>query len=218
MSQSYRWRGGEEGWLRFGADCPVQIVMIEPLFEEANRCRRLVVGVLRRLATRGIGSVLPDLPGTGESMSEIATITLTDWQDAVAAVVEAVRPTVMASMRGGALLDSPPGGSSQWRFAPETGARIVRDLRRTRLATLEGATPLYAGHALSDRFLDMLATAAPAASSRLRTLRLDSDTAEADARFDGAPLWRRAEPGEDAALAAWLADDLHDWVQLCANG
>ncbi|MEG8052367.1 hypothetical protein QP185_02180 [Sphingomonas aerolata] len=52
--------------LRFGPDAGPRVIAVLPLFEEANRTRAFLVETLRALAGRGIGSILPDLPGTGE--------------------------------------------------------------------------------------------------------------------------------------------------------
>ena len=155
MSLSYSWRGSEELWPRYGVNLPIQTIIIQPLFEEANRCRRLLVSVMRGLAANGIGSVLPDLPGTGESRTEISEVAFSDWQEALSAFVETVEPVIIASLRGGALLDGGLAAKGYWRFAPETGTRIVRDLRRTQLS----GSALYAGHAISDAFLAALEVA-----------------------------------------------------------
>eukprot|EP01037_Dinobryon_pediforme_P041965 gene41965-52022_t len=40
----------------------------------------------------------------------------------------------------------------------------------------------------------------------------------ADRHVAGAPLWRRAEPDTDAALAELLADDIADWIARCEGG
>ena len=45
----------------------------------------------------------------------------------------------------------------------------------------------------------------------LRTVRLATDRAEADAKIEGPALWRRSEPGTSAALAEALAADLDEW-------
>ena len=81
---------------------------------------------------------------------------------------------------------------------------------------LAGESDLYAGHKLTSAFLDEVETASLAPVTPLRTVRLASDAADAEARIDGPPLWRRAEPGEDAALSAALAADLANWVRTCA--
>jgi hypothetical protein len=202
-----------ENWFRTGSGHALQILIWEPLFEETNRCRRLIAEMLRALDALGVGSTLPCLPGTGESLADIGDVVLADWHGAATGAVAAVRPIVIASLRGGALLDGCGPARGHWRFAPEPGARIVRDLRRTQLA---GDTGLYAGHRLSEAFLSELEAAEPAAVAPLRTLRLESDALPADLKVTGTPLWRRAEPSEDAALAAALADDLAAWVKQCA--
>lgn len=213
MSPGYTWRDGQEFLLRYGINYPVQVIIIQPLFEESNRCRRLLARVMRGLADNGIGSALPDLPGTGESPLDISTVSFEDWQNALAALGEHINPTLTASLRGGTLLDGFITAKGHWRFAPETGARIVRDLRRTQIS----GSRLYAGHAISDAFLDTLEHMTPSPLHPLRTLRLESDAGEADDRLAGSPLWRRAEPGDDAALAAALVADLTDWVTQCAG-
>ena len=50
----------------------------------------------------------------------------------------------------------------------------------------------------------------------LRTVRLNSDAAEADAKLAGTPLWRRAEPGDDPELAAAMVADIAWWMSQCA--
>jgi hypothetical protein len=213
VSNTYSWRGGNELWLSYGNNLSIQVIIIQPLFEESNRCRHLLVSVMRELAANGIGSALPDLPGTGESLADIRDVAFSDWQEALSAFAQVIKPVVIASLRGGALLDGGLPAKGYWRFAPETGTRIVRDLRRTQLS----GSPLYAGHAISDAFLAALEVAPTAPLAPLRTLRLESDAGEADAKIAGSPLWRRAEPGDDPQLAAALVADLTDWVTQCAK-
>jgi hypothetical protein len=214
---SYSWRGGSELWTRRGDHHPRQLLILEPLFEEKNRTRRLIAQIMVALDQAEIGTILPDLPGTGESLTDISKVSIADWQDAVKAAVLQAKPGYVASFRGGALLDDQR--LATWRFAPEDGARIARDLRRTQLAS-GSASPLYAGHALSDPFLgaleDLVPAPLPAPLPTVRTVRLARDIADADARYEGAPLWRRAEPGEDVGLAIALAQDLISWIATCA--
>ena len=61
----YDWSGGREALLRFGPDTGPVVILALPLFEEANRTRTFAVGLLRRLAERGIAGLLPDVPGQG---------------------------------------------------------------------------------------------------------------------------------------------------------
>ena len=200
-------------WQRWGAQHRLQALVFEPLFEEANRTRRLLGMVARALGEREIGVTICCLPGTGESLVDIATVRLAHWRAGASDAIAIIKPTVIASLRGGALLDDVGNAKGWWRFAPETGARIVRDLRRTQLA---GESGLYAGHRLSDAFLTDLETGTAAPVAPLRVARLESDAGEADVKLPGSPLWRRAEPGEDGELAAAIFADLAEWTVSCA--
>lgn len=164
---------------------------------------------MRALDAQGIGSALADLPGTGESPIDIANVRLGDWQEAV----RRHAPAFIASFRGGALIAD--GVSlGVWRFAPETGMRIVRDLKRAALTSANET--VFAGHSLSEPFLAELEAALLPSPANLRTVRLETDPQAADLKIPGSPLWRRAEPGDDPALAAALAQDCADWIELCA--
>ena len=65
--ETYQSQGGPEWMMRIGAAEAPPILFVAPLFEEMNRTRALIVATMRRLAERGFGCWLPDLPGTGES-------------------------------------------------------------------------------------------------------------------------------------------------------
>ena len=199
--------------MRFGDNKPVQIIVFEPLFEEANRTRRLLACIARALNTHDIGVNFCALPGAGESLIDIADVRLADWRVAATAAIAEIKPVVIASLRGGALIDDAGTAKGWWRLTPETGARIIRDLRRTQLS---GESGLYAGHRLSDAMLADLEGATPATLAPMRIARLESDAGDADVKLAGTPLWRRAEPGEDEALAEAIATDLAAWTKLCA--
>jgi hypothetical protein len=118
---------------------------------------------------------------------------------------------LIASFRGGALVDDRAEARGWWRFAPVEGAALARDLARSGLA---GGVE-WAGYAPSPGLKEALETAVPAPVSSLRTVRLASDRGEADARLEGPALWRRSEPGVSAALAEAIAADLHRWSREC---
>lgn len=79
----YPTRTGQEQFLRFFPKSDIQIIIIEPLFEERNFLRRTVVELARALANVEMGCFIPDLPGCGESGWEIGDIRLSDWRTAV---------------------------------------------------------------------------------------------------------------------------------------
>ena len=210
MIGHYDWADGREAWLRFGPDHGPVVVIALPLFEEANRTRAFAVAILRALAARGIGGMLPDLPGQGDSMVATEQAGLDEWRQAFAAACDATgRPVVVASIRSGALVDWDAQVVGRWHLAPQSGARLVVELDRIQRM---GGT-----NATSDDVLAGLSAAVAVTEHPVRVVRLGSDPAPADLRIDATPLWRRAEPGQDLDLAETLADDLAGWTVACAG-
>ena len=215
MSDRYRYSGGEERIQRVGSGHSTQVLILEPLFEEKNRTRRLIAQIMQLLDNRGIGTALPDLPGTGESFVNSDTLKFSDWLLSAQAATQSLRPTAIISFRAGSLLDGVISAAPRWRFAPETGARAVRDLERMRLTAVNDPN-LYGGHRLRPEFVEQLRAATLSSGFLCRTVRLETDAMKADHKVIGTPLWRRAEPGEDAALAQALTNDLEHWIRTCA--
>ena len=210
--------GDREEWLtRLGRANAPAILFVPPLFEEMNRTRALIVAMMRWLAKRGQSAWLLDLGGTGESESDLEAMRWIDWRhdvNAAAAHIAAhARKPLIASLRGGALLDDGPNARGWWRFAPAEGAALTRDMERSGLA---GGVE-WAGYAPGQALCDDLAAATPGlvAARTLRVVRLASDRGEADTKIEGPALWRRSEPGQSTELAAALAADLLTWSREC---
>jgi hypothetical protein len=226
---SYDWAGGREAMIRFGPPSGPVVALALPPFEEWNRTRTFAVRLLRLLAARGIGGILPDLPGTGESLVSLAGVTLADWRAAFAAA--AAGADYSLSLRAGALIDADAAIKGRWRLAPHDGAALVRELVRVRQAAareegasfdpssivVDGPPIAIAGNAIPRALLRELSAAAPATAGPVRTVRLESDARDADVKLPGAALWRRAEPGDDPLLAETLAGDIAHWVAACAG-
>lgn len=231
MIDHYDWAGGREAMLRFGPDTGPVVVAALPLFDEANRTRALVVTILRLLAERGIAGALPDLPGQGESLVPTHCTSLLKMQDAFSFACDKFdrdgRNCYALGVRSGVLLDVLAALAGRWHFAPMPGEKLLRELRRTATASdpqrhdldslvLGGDTPIeIAGNLLAPTLLSELPAARPAPDARI--VRLVSDAADADYKVEGSPLWRRAEPDNDPALAALLADDIVAWVHACES-
>lgn len=228
----YDWPGGREAMLRFGPDTGPIVVAALPLFEEANRTRTFTVTLLRALADRGIASLLPDVPGQGESLIPTADLTVLRMAEALEAVTDhclAVgRRSYALGIRSGALLDMRAQHSGRFHVAPQGGAGLLRDLHRVWRAAGHGGdidAMMYgdddpveiAGNRLSSDLLSSLSAATPFDQPGVprRVIRLASDPAGADRKIAAAPLWRRAEPGNDPVLSQILADDIAQWVAAC---
>jgi hypothetical protein len=215
--ETFRGSQGEEWLMRIGRAQAPAILFVPPLFEEMNRTRALVVAVMRRLAKRGQGCWLVDLSGSGESERDLAGVSWDDWRHDVTLasdhIAEQARRPLIASFRGGALVDDKAKARGLWRFAPVDGAALARDMVRSGLA---GGVE-WAGYAPSDALKAAIEAATPTPAAPLRTVRLATDRAEADAKLEGPALWRRSEPGNSADLADAIAADLHRWSRECAG-
>lgn len=220
----YSTANGQEWLMRIGAADAAPILFVPPLFEEMNRIRAFTASVMRLLASHGYGCWHPDLPGTGESIVPLENCRWADWRRAVRNAGEYVarsagRPAIVASVRGGALLDDAVEAACHWRFAPAEGGALARDMIRASMIKAEeisGPRVELVGYMLDEALLEELRAAKPAAIPRLRTVRLESDRNEADAKVAGAALWRRSEPGNAPELAALIASDIKEWAKRCA--
>lgn len=222
---TYEFGGRHEYCLGFGdVGMPRSILIVQPLFVEMNRVRRMLVEMMRALAERGVRTYLPDLPGCNESLADISTLTLTDWQKAVKAAANQLGATHIASLRGGTLIDHEPI-LPHWRLAPVKGSSLLKMMLRARVAAdkeagvstgidalmtqaLSGSLAL-SGYHLGSTMLSSLESAEPVAVAHCH------DTALAD--VDGSALWLRAEPQHNPSMSAALAAELDRWSALCVG-
>jgi alpha-beta hydrolase superfamily lysophospholipase len=197
-----------------------QLVIAQPLFEEMNRCRTMLVAVARHLAGQGIGCWLPDLPGTGESPRALAEIDWDEWPLAIADACRAAdngHPPFLAALRGGTLIDGQAEVAGRWHCAPASGAALMRDLERAReFAGSPGDPDEHAGYRITPSLADAVRGAEPSAAPQ-RLVRLESDPLPADRKIDAPPPWRLAEPDPAWLLAAAIAADLTSWLATCAS-
>ena len=202
------------------------VLIIQPLFEELNRTRRLLAQMAARLAARGVRSWMPDLVGTGDATGQMDWAA---WQQNILTIHRNIKSDYtdnikVISVRGGSLLtnDFP----ERYLIAPvATGAAILRDLLRTRAAAkpdnpaervdalaarLKSETLELAGYQVSPE----LAAALGSATTNSLAARVAHI---GDGGFAGPPVWRQAEPVDAGALAADLADDILAWTSTCPS-
>ena len=94
------------------------------------------------------------------------------------------------------------------RVAADREAGIESSLESLQAAARD-APLLLAGNALSPAMVAQLGAAEAQPVTPLRAIGLGADG------IAGAPLWLRAEPGEDAAMAAAIAADVAAWSKTC---
>jgi hypothetical protein len=200
--------GGDEYALAFDRSRGPRLLILPPLFDEANKTRHLLAEVMRRLDGAGIDCFLPDLPGCNESLAPLETQTLTGWRDAAAAAGAHFRATHLLTVRAGALLAPDLPG---WRYAGMAGASVLRALIRARVIAAreagldESSETLLAqgreqglelaGYRLGAALVRELEIAEPSGNL--------TDITQSD--IGGSGLWLRAEPGFDAKQADALA-------------
>lgn len=201
----------EEAALVFDKGRQHRLLVIPPLFDEANKFRRQLVEIMHRLDLSGIDSVLPDLPGTNDSLFAQAEVTLDILRAAAVAASQHFRATHCFCVRFGAIYA--PTELPGWRYAPIAGRNAVRGLLRARtiasqesgnketmaelstLAAMQGI--VAAGWEIGSKFYnDLVESEVPPAPL---SIDIDHET------LGGSPLWLRAEPDEDPEQADALA-------------
>ena len=133
--RSYQFAGHDENALCLGMGASRRILIIPPLFDEMNRCRRMLVQAMRGLADRGVGALLIDLPGCNESPAALADQSLSTWREAVTAAAAQLEATHIAALRGGALVDDGAPHLPHWRLAPAKGSSLLKTMIRTRIGS-----------------------------------------------------------------------------------
>lgn len=220
MNFETQWRAGHPVFHNVSNQENILLILL-PLFEDSNRLRKPVIDAMHMLSTRGIGCALPDLPGCGESLFGADALTLNQLREAAIAVAGEMacndKALFVASFRSACLFDIIPGARGLWRLAPENGDKLIRTLLRTGDGRLDDPRHRFvAGQYLPSAFVDELSAATVDSNLVPRVVRLASDRADADFKFEGSPLWRRSEPSEDIPFSQHIADDISHWIETCA--
>lgn len=190
------------------------VIFLQPLFEEMNRCRRFIADLGAALAARGVGSVLADLPGVGDSVVD-GVVDAARWDVLATELVAALdRPAIVVAMRGGCLIGAGSRIAARYHIAPpQNGAALFRDMMRAQaFADMEetgsrrevaaytdkldqGVAVRLAGYDVTAGLYRSLAGRAPDASAGV----LD---------YSGPPLWRQADPIRARGEAERLASNI----------
>jgi len=200
----------DEYAVRCDAGRAIRLLIVPALFDEASKLRHFTVETMRVLDRAGIDTMLPDLPGTNESLQALADQSLESWRAAIRAAARHFGATHVLTMRGGALCS--PSDRPTLCYAPTSGpkmlkallrAQVVSDREAGRETTREGLLEVarsegavLAGFKLSAEMVNQLEKA-------------NTDKSElseiAQGELGGPGLWLRAEPDHDAAQAEALA-------------
>ena len=202
---------GEETALGFDQGRTKRVLVVPPLFDEANKLRHQLFEVMRFLDDSGVDSFLPDLPGCNESLAPFAEQSLAHWRDCTAAAAAHFRATHVFAVRSGSWLV--PEAATGWLYAPAKPKQVLRSMIRARvLAGREGGREENA-ETLMERGREAgLVLAGWPLSPRLVS-ELESSEAVIPAGFavieqsqvGGKPLWLRAENDSDPEQAQALA-------------
>lgn len=198
-------------------DSGKRVLFVPPLFGEANKMRRFTVQAMHALAELGVGSVLPDLPGTNESLKPLSEQTISNWRDAVQSAAQHFKATHIVTVRSGAVCA--PAGLPILSYAPQSGANLMRGMLR-----LHMISEREAGRETTSEQLDQKAResglwiAGYDISPSLFTGLLEAQQCEAAITLQGGDLggpglWLRAEPSEAPEQSQRFADLIAEWAQ-----
>ncbi|MBZ6380009.1 hypothetical protein B5C34_14365 [Pacificimonas flava] len=204
--------------LRQGPGDIPALIVVQPLYEEQNRCRRFLVQLGAALAAHGIPTTVPDLPRSGDS-PDIGPFDLRVAKDALRRLADAEATPGILAMRGGALLAAPLA-RGQISIAPVwAGDRLLRDLVRSHAVAEKERTGAAFGMAEAQRTWreggDLWLSGHPVSAAAAETLSASvspcGEVLEAP-ELGLPPLWRQAEPVEAGEAAARAAERVARWL------
>jgi hypothetical protein len=199
----------EEYAVSFDSGRALRLLIVPALFDEANKLRHFTVEVMWALDAAGVDSILPDLPGTNESLVDLESQTLSSWRAAMTAAAADFAATHVLTVRAGALCA--PEGLPCLRYAPVAGASVLRGLLRARViadreAGLESSREALLDQGKREGLVLAGYPLGAAMVSELEKAELAPGPADiAQSALGGPGLWLRAEPGHDPAQAKALA-------------
>jgi len=201
----------EELLVAFDRSRAVRVLVCPAWYDEANKLRRFTVEAMRRLDAAGIDSLLSDLPGCNESLAPLQNQTVAGWRASMDAAADLLGATHVLAIRAGALVA--PQGLPGWRYAPQSGPKLLRGMMRARTIAAREAGIAESSETLValGRETGLVLGGWPIGASMFRELEtaepaLTAGQSEiAQSAIGGAGLWLRAEPDHDAGQADRLA-------------
>lgn len=201
---------GEETALSFHKGRAKRVLIVPPLFDEANKLRHQLFEIARLLDESGIDTALPDLPGCNESLAPFPAQTLGHWRASVATAAAHFGSTHVFAVRSGCWLV--PEGMEGWLYAPAKPKQVLRSMIRARVLAAREAGREESADTLTERGrAEGLTLAGWELGAHLLQ---ELETAEAvtppgysvieQAAVGGKPLWLRAENDHDADQAQAL--------------
>lgn len=195
-----------------------ELLIIPPLFDEANRMRAQLVLLMRTLRDLGISSVMPDLPGMNESLEPQAFQTLSAWRVAAASAAKHFDVRHALYVRQACVLDT--GTAPASHYAPSEPSKLLRAMVRAQsLAEKEAGNDrtasqildtarvhgnLVAGWEVGRTMAQELCESAEV-TNRAATLITHEE-------IGGRPLWLSNEGGVDESQAQALAKVLAERI------
>lgn len=203
---------GREMVLGFDQNRRLRLLIVAPLFDEANKFRHQLAETMRRFDARGIDCFLPDLPGCNESIAPFVDQSLAHWRAATQAAADQFKATHVLGVRSGCWLV--PKALPGWLYAPAKPPQVLRGMLRARVLsareagraeTVESLVEVgrrdgitLAGWQLSAKLVHELETPAPEPDPNHQLIEQSA--------MGGTPLWLRAENDYDPAQAEALVD------------
>ncbi|QOV94942.1 hypothetical protein [Novosphingobium sp. ES2-1] len=207
----------EEYALAFDRGREKRLLIVPPLFDEANRMRRMLVDAMRLLDDAGIDSFLPDLPGCHESLQQFEAQSLHGWRSAMQLVSRHFRATDVLAVRGGALVF--PNALPGWALEPAKGAAILRQMIRARVIASreagvqeDSAALLELGRSEGLELAGWRCGASLIAGLENALPQIEGHHLIAQGQLGGGGLWLRAEPAaapeQSAALVRVILSEI----------
>lgn len=205
--------------------CRGAVLFVHPFGEEMNKSRRMVSLQARRLARQGLGTMMLDLHGCGDSAGDLADASWAGWVDDVLAAARWLQERLpgcelwLWGLRAGALLASAtlqrlqsPAHLLLWQ-PPVAGKALLQQFLRLRMAAQmadggsKGVTEALRAELAAGRSVKIAGyELPPAVAQGLELAQLHPPAPEQKM------LWLEVSPREPAELSPVSLQRLQSWA------